>query len=122
VTTEQPTKKKKSNKQNNNNNTGGGGVTSGLVIEPYVRKVSIGRVIKLYLSENGLEGTLSEECGLEQLNELKKLSLYGNFLGGQISPVLCKLVNLNYMDLEENYFVSVPFGTSLECKTVNNIE
>lgn len=98
------------------------------VLEPYVRKVSIGRVISIYLGENGLEGTFSNDdtsdntfepqCGLSSLNELTKLSLYGNYINGRIPPVLCKLIRLNYIDLEENFFISLPVGISLECKTV----
>ena len=50
-------------------------------------------------------------------------SIYGNFLGGPISPALAKLVHLNYLDLEENSFAGLPKGhPSLECKTPDDLK
>jgi len=62
-----------------------------------------GRVTKLYLGGNGLEGKLSDGSdGLKALNKLTKLSLFGNFLSGAWPDSLAMLPHLNYLDLEAN--------------------
>ena len=57
--------------------------------------------------------------GVGELAKLKKLSLFGNKLSGPVSPALARLINLNYLDLEENNLRPLPHPDcpSLECKT-----
>ena len=59
-----------------------------------------GRVIKLNLKSNGLNGEIPVELG--QLADLRRLSLYGNTLVGQIPPSLGNLSNLEHLDLGKN--------------------
>jgi len=78
-----------------------------------------GRVASLYLGANGLAGPMQAgDTGLEKLSKLKKLSLFGNHLSGPVCPAVAKLIDLNYLDLEENQGMCghVPKGVRLECK------
>ena len=61
---------------------------------------SAGRVIRLRLGDNSLNGPLSAELG--DLSELKYLELTGNQLTGSIPPELGDLANLSGLWLDDN--------------------
>ncbi|XWS69510.1 hypothetical protein CRYUN_Cryun04dG0184800 [Craigia yunnanensis] len=67
-----------------------------------IKECMNGRVTKLVLEYLNLTGTLDEES-LDQLDQLRVLSLKGNSLSGQI-PDLSGLVNLKSLYLNDNNF------------------
>ncbi len=68
-----------------------------------VRTDSDGRVVSLYLAENGLSGSIPPEIGnLAAPGVLTLLSLHGNDLGGPIPAEIGNLVSLMRLDLRNN--------------------
>lgn len=67
-----------------------------------VRINSSGRVAKLFLAQNGLNGKLPPELG--DLSHLEFLTFHGNFLIGELPPELGNLGRLGELDLSANQF------------------
>ncbi len=59
-----------------------------------------GRVSRLRLFDNNLEGHIPAEIG--NLTKLKTLSIYANRLAGKIPPELWTLTNLTFLDMGDN--------------------
>lgn len=83
---------------------------------------SIGNIIELDLSNNGLEGYLPTDIGL--LSSLKYIDLGDNNLEGSIPEEIGELVSLRYLDLHANRMTGkLPVGlaalTSLEYVDLN---
>ncbi|KAG6689315.1 phytosulfokine receptor 2 [Carya illinoinensis] len=73
----------------------------GVVCDNMNGNFSVARVTKLFLSEMGLEGTISNSlCRLDQLN---LLNLSSNHLNGELPPDLSNLKRLEVLDLSHNF-------------------
>ncbi len=92
-------------------NSDGWGTTRDIGTWYGVTTNSDGRVTRLDLEDNALDGPIPTELG--DLSELKYLNFNFNDLSGSIPEALGNLRNLEYLDLENNFYLSGPIPAAL---------